>query len=234
MANDRKEKLEKLRAYLSQASERIQQAGSEAINCFDMAYFYNFNCDHIPHYIYAIYDASGILPMRNNRYITFVDVLYENMDIYSGNILEVGGGTMYRTALIIAKKIRGTITVYDKQLYTTESPLPNLKLCREEFTASTNLEPYDLIVGQYPCQATELMVERSMQENKGLFIQICKCVHRIKPFENANIAKFGHQSKLYQEKVINYYKEYAKLFDRSLSVHRECNLTDPIIYSLKK
>ena len=231
--NDRKEKYERLTEYLCKTDEISVIARLDSLRYFNYFYDINFDSDYIPHYVYAAYDDCGILPHENNRYDIFVNELSNKMNI-NCNILEVGGGTKYRTASRIAKMQSGTIEVFDKQLYTTSSPYSNLKLYKVNFNHMTDIRKYNLIEGQYPCQATELMIKRALEENKDLFIHICQCVHPIAPFLNMDLSHFGERSKEYQEEVIDYYIKQAKEYGRTIDVFKNNNLTNPFIYSHRK
>ncbi len=175
----------------------------------------------IPSNIYAIYDTLGFIPEQENRYELFVNKLMSNFNIKC-NILEIGGGNLPRIGERIAQKQielgSGTITVYDPSLAVKKAKYSNLILCKEEFTMATDISGYDLLIGAFPCDATELMVHRALTENKDFFIQLCNCVI---PFEDMSEEEYiycQNHPDVYQQMLIDAYINYAKQFKRKVRV----------------
>ena len=227
MEENRSIKLKKLMNYIENTSELSFLARMHSLGMFDMAYESGFDSSMIPHYIYAVYDACGIIPMKENRYDTFVDLFEHTMDI-NQDILEVGGGTLPRVGIRIAQRQinGGTITVYDKQMYSDLSPLYNLKLYRSEFTYMTDIKRYSTIMGLFPCQVMDLMIYRSLEEKKNFFIQMCKCSHPVNNFPEG----YYDNPLERREALIKHYRQMAEQYGRDLEL---IDSISPIIYSKK-
>lgn len=228
MESDRSSRLKKLMNYVTNAQELSYAARMDSLGIFDIAYESGFDGSIIPHYVYAVYDACGILPPKTNRYDTFVDLFVNTMDI-NQDIIEVGGGTLPRVGIRIAQRQinGGTITVYDKQMYSESSALPILKLHRSEFTYMTDIKRYSTIIGLYPCQAMDLMIHRSLEEKKNFFIQMCKCVHPVNNFFEG----YYDDSLMRREALIKHYSQMAEQYGRNIELID--SISSPIIYSKK-
>ena len=189
----------------------------------------------IPSNIYSIYDELGFIP-DNNRYDSFIEKLSKEFDI-TGNILEVAGGNLPRLGERIAKKQielgNGRITVIDPELSVSTSKYSNLVLCKEEFTLDTNIKNFDLIISLFPCEATELTIYKSFNENKNFFIRLCDCIHQYEDFSEDDYNYFLNNPKKYRKMLIDGYINYAKHFKRKLKVLDEQS-DSPIIMSKKK
>lgn len=193
--------------------------------------------DLIPSNIYSIYDQLGLLPENNNRYDDFVNHLEKAFDIQC-NILEVGGGNLPRIGERIAYRQqisnkKGTITVYDPDLSVKKNSFPNLILCRDNFTLETDIRSYDLLIGEYPCDATDLMVRRALDENKDLYIQMCDCVLPYEDMSEQEYLYYCQHPDIYRQMIIDSYLEYAKNFRGKFEVNELDTETPTLIYRHK-
>ena len=214
MANDRK----KLIKYLFNPKCSDVKSKIDALR-FAKKYF---NSDSIiSSNIYAIYDELGLIPEQENRYDLFVNKLISIFDI-KGNVLEIGGGNLPCVGERIAKRQielgKGTITVYDPSLSVKKSKYPNLILCKDELTMTTDIQGYDLLIGAFPCDATELMIHRALTENKDFFIQLCDCVIPFKDMSEEEYIYCQHHPNVYQQMLVDAYINYAKHFNRKVKV----------------
>ncbi len=73
----------------------------------------------------------------------------------------------------------GTVTVYDSKVwkgYPTKA-----KLINGYFNDKVKLEKNSLLVGLFPCESTEMIVERALKENLDFCIALCGCNHSNNP-----------------------------------------------------
>ena len=189
----------------------------------------------IPSNIYSIYDELGLIP-ENNRYDSFIEKLSKEFDI-TGNILEVAGGNLPRLGERIAKKQielgKGRVTVIDPELSVSTSKYSNLVLCKDEFTLDSDIKDFDLIISLFPCDATELTIYKSFNENKNLFLRLCDCIHQYEDFSEDVYNYYLSNPSEYRKMLIDGYKNYARQFKRKLKVLDEQS-DSPIILSRKK
>lgn len=234
MLSDKMKRRQKLENYIKRTPELREKDREDSLFALDDLYESGFDSRYIPSYVYAVYDASGILPPGTNRYDQFVDLLSETMNIEC-NILEVGGGTIPCVAERIAKmQIHGgTIAVYDEKLLFNSSQISNLKLYTKNFNCMTNIKSINMLVGVLPCQAMDLMVNRALKENKELFIQMCNCVHPVINFPGIDYSSYGTFSDEFQEELIDHYIKLAREYGRKIKVLDKRVATCPIIYSKK-
>lgn len=121
-----------------------------------------------------LYSELGFTDEENDIYHAFIKILEENFDIDT-DIIEVGGGKIPSLAKRIAlKQKQGTITVYDPNLISTESPYPNMVLRKQPFTLKTPVEKDQLIIGFMPCEAAEKIIYNARQNNAHFLIALCE------------------------------------------------------------
>lgn len=146
------------------------------IDYISNSWFYDRNRDYTSDIMLQFFDELGVADDSTNYYKKFLNLLGENFD-YNCNVLEVGGGHFPRLSKRLAEKqVKGTVTVYDPKLLKVNYGLENLHLKKEEFTSSTSLDGVGLIIGCFPCQATDLIIERACQEKIDFQIALCDCV----------------------------------------------------------
>ena len=90
-------------------------------------------------------------------------------------ILDVGSGKIPHSSILIAKECDKVSSM--DHLILSKGCLKKLNVIAKPmyFTAHTNIDNYDFIVGQCPCSAIENIVKKSARRNKGYFLQLCNC-----------------------------------------------------------
>lgn len=173
---------------MSQVSERIRQA--QLVETFLKKYgdgyvpreleYIRKNWDKSLHSKYnmdilrQVYAELGFLSDDENIYKGFIKILEDNFDI-NRDIIEVGGGRFPSLAKMIALKQKsGTITVYDPRLVLTDSPLPNMKLKKENFTKRTPVRKDQMVIAFMPCEATEHAIIAAGENNADFLIALCE------------------------------------------------------------
>ena len=90
----------------------------------------------IPNIVLQLYDELGILPDDINSYKAFSELVDEQFNIKDKNIVEIGGGVLPRLGKRLSlMQDRGTVTVYDPNLYLNKAYYPNLKLIKRKLCA---------------------------------------------------------------------------------------------------
>lgn len=137
----------------------------------------------IPNICLQIYDELGILPDSINSYKAFAKLVDEQFNIKDKNVVEVGGGNIPRLGKRISlMQDKGTITVYDPNLYITEEyknltyeekDSLKLKLINRRFTPLVNVRSSDVIIGLLPCGASSTIIKSAIRYNKDFMIALC-------------------------------------------------------------
>ena len=128
----------------------------------------------IPSIVLQLYDELGILPDDKNIYKAFLKLLDDKFDIKNKNVVEVGGGIIPRLGKRISlMQEKGTITVYDPNLYMKNETLPNLKLIKRRFYPISNVDYDDIIVGLMPCGAVQSILKSAIRHDKDFMIALC-------------------------------------------------------------
>ena len=130
-----------------------------------------------PDVLRQIYDTLGITEEKDNMYRGFVSLLKDHFDI-NGKIIEVGGGVIP----VVAKHIHdaqttGSITVYDPRLGKSIESTDNFQIKREKFLETTDVGDATLFIGFMPCQATELIIRKAVENNADFLIALCEGGH---------------------------------------------------------
>lgn len=124
-----------------------------------------------------MYSELGFMDDKEDIYHAFIKILEENFDIDT-DIIEVGGGRIPSLAKRIAlKQKKGTITVYDPNLISTDSPYPNMVLRKQPFTLQTPVKEDQLIIGFMPCEATEILIQQAVRNKKDFLVALCEGGH---------------------------------------------------------
>lgn len=137
----------------------------------------------IPNICLQLYDELELLPDDINLYKAFAMLVNEQFNIKDKRIIEVGGGNIPRLAKRIAlMQDKGTITVYDPNLYITEDyknlsyeekQERKLKLVNRRFTPMVNARNIDVIIGLLPCGASSTIIKSAIKYNKDFMIALC-------------------------------------------------------------
>lgn len=149
-----------------------------------MLLFHNFLSDEILNKKYititeiaALLSKFGIINEENDIYFKFYKLL-ESLGFIKGNILEVGSGPYPRLAEVIRDNHKTSdynLTIYEKRdVFSIDK---KIKIVKDKFTASTDIESIDTIFGLYPCEASIDMTLKGIKENKNLLIAFCNCDH---------------------------------------------------------
>ena len=166
-------------------------------------------------------------------YEAHANKLMEHFDV-GCHITDVASGMVPAFAnLIAARQLKigkGTITLYDPELLTTEPKYRNMILHKEEFTTSTDVSSSNLLVGILPCGATEDIIESACTNHKDFYVAMCGCTHfkYISPFMIVS-------PELYQDHVIRLAEKLLEQYDNGHLVVDQ--LTDdyeinyPILYN---
>jgi len=165
------EKVQLIVDYLKENSEAFSMVEKNtiinSIGTFDTT-------DKIPSVVLELYDELGILPDNKNIYKAFLKLLDEKFKIKDKNIVEVGGGNLPRLGKRIAlMQDKGTITVYDPNLYIKNNDLPNLKLIKRRFYPISNVDDADVIIGLMPCGAVQSIVKSAIRHDKDFMLVLC-------------------------------------------------------------
>lgn len=160
----------------------------------------------IPDVFMQIYDAIGILPDDKNNYLKFLKLLKQRY-VLEKNILEVGCGILPRLGVYLSKQQteNGTVTVMDPVLGKEFHHL-NFTGLKQKVDEFTDFSPYDLVIGQYPCEATEITIEKACEYQKDFYLLLCGCTHFRSPLPFMTMPNFYHEY-LY-EKTTNLLQKY--------------------------
>lgn len=113
---------------------------------------------------------------RNQDVKTFANIVDTIAPVKCPNILDVGSGKYPYSSIVLAEK-HDKVTSIDRGFIVSNKYLEriNVKVINAYFNQNTNVDPYDFVVGRYPCSAIEHMVLRCAKANKPYFIQLCPC-----------------------------------------------------------
>lgn len=116
---------------------------------------------------------------------TFYDEHLERINSIFGldrDIIEVASGYIPAFANKIAKKqlalIRGTITVYEPELFEEKAKYFNMTIHKEKFTEQTKINKDSLGIGILTCDTTEAMIRNFCKNNMDFYIAMCNCAHK--------------------------------------------------------
>lgn len=114
------------------------------------------------------------LPSRQECFCHFLEPFFKQANAHS--VLEVGGGRTYRLSRMLADKSY-QVTCIDPALEPGECP-ENLTLLRQHFDyLIIDLTPYDIVIGQEPCGATEHLVRACVEQSKPFVLVLCGAPH---------------------------------------------------------
>lgn len=184
--------------------------------------------DILPNILLQIYDELGILPDYMNPYKAFSELISSIYDIRDMNIVEIGGGTIPRLAKRLADmQTRGTVTVYDPNLYLKNS-YPNIKLIKRNFYPITNVDRKDLLVGLLPCGASSTIVRSAIKNNKDFMIALCDSCNFYEYFDGYELDENWPYSFIEKASSMVEENNLGKLKVKHI---KEIGLRYPIIYN---
>lgn len=135
------------------------------------------------HICLQIYDELGILPDSINPYKAFSNLVNQKFNIKDKHIIEIGGGKIPS----LAKRIdlmqdKGTITVYDPNLYIKEE-YSNIKLIKKKFSLMNNVSSADILIGLLPCGSSSTIIKSAIKYNKDFMIALCDSHDNLDSFD---------------------------------------------------
>ena len=167
------EKIGKVIDYLRENGDAFTSSQKwQILQSLDNEYFEWGMHDHI---CLQVYDELGLLPDSNNPYKVFSSLVDEKFNIKNKKVIEIGGGNIPRLGKRIADmQDKGTITVYDPNLYIKEGEeYPRLTLIKRRFSSITNVSSADVLIGLLPCGSSSLIVKSAIRYNKDFMIALC-------------------------------------------------------------
>lgn len=113
-----------------------------------------------------------------NPYKQMLEIIKENYDIGT-DIIEVSCGFIPILAKYLSEEQqrlgRGSITTYDPM--TIDINIPGVRINRHIFDRKTDLSHCKLIIGRWPCEATELIIKRANAWDIDFLIVLCGHSH---------------------------------------------------------
>lgn len=138
----------------------------------------------IPNILLQLYDELGLLPDEINAYKAFVELLDSQFDIRNKNVVEIGGGNIPRLGKRIARiQDRGTVTIYDPNLYMKNTGYSNMKLIKRKFYPISNVDNADVLVGLLPCGSSSFIIKSAIKNNKDFMIALCDSCNYLEYFD---------------------------------------------------
>lgn len=175
----------------------------------DQALFHRFqHVEILPDVLLEIYAYLDVLKEEYNQYNKLINFYMDYFaQPFDKQILEVGVGSCPNLALSLHKLIKanngtGSILGYDPELVV---PIERLDIRKELFTTATDISNIDILIGFFPCEATELMLDKALGEQKEICLQLCSCI----PEKYNNQISYTDWLNLLHEKIItNINSEY--------------------------
>ena len=116
---------------------------------------------------------------------TFYDEHLERINSIFGldrDIIEVASRYIPAFANKIAKKQlalnRGTITIYEPELFEEKAKYSNMTIHKEKFAEQTKINKDSLGIGILTCDTTEAMIRNFCKNNMVFYIAMCNCTHK--------------------------------------------------------
>lgn len=115
--------------------------------------------------------------LRVDFYKRFVEIL-NKYKLLNTNCLEIGAGVLpvlAEYAAPIINKNGKTLTIYDPK--TCFRNINGVSIRNKLFTREIDISSINTLYGTFPCEASEIIVERALEEDKNLLIAFCSCPH---------------------------------------------------------
>lgn len=129
-------------------------------------------------FLAQLYEATGLVKKKCSTYYQMVQIMKQYFNLEK-DVVEVGSGIFPIFGSYLRKEqlklSSGTVTVYDPRLYIHYPTSAILK--KEKFTLQTEIPKGGILVGLFPCEATEVMIEKALMENLEFCIALCGCNH---------------------------------------------------------
>ena len=134
-------------------------------------------------FLAQIYEAAGLMKPSCSVYHQMTEIINRNFNL-KRDIVEIGSGIFPILGHYLRERQlklgKGSVTVYDANVWT-DYPT-KAKLVRSYFNSRVSVTPNSLLVGMFPCEATETMIERAEQEDLEFCIALCGCNHSDIPY----------------------------------------------------
>lgn len=222
--------------YLQMLSNYLKQYRNQypenAVEYIQSHFFSDIKAGMVPDILMQIYGEFDMIPKSENYYLKFAQEIGK---IYGWDtrFLEIGGGffptfSKYLSNLQTEHHGSGTVTVYDPTLVVAS--MPNISLHKEKFTEETDISEYDVLIGIYSCEATELIIEKAVISHKEFYIGMCGCV----PDKRHTSSSFYHDYRNWLadlEKLAKKQEQYG--YQVELRKNSEMFYPHPVIYSKK-
>lgn len=134
-------------------------------------------------FLSQIYEVAGLIKPNCSVYRRMAHIVNKNFNL-KRDVVEIGSGIfpilgdyLRKCQLQLGK---GTVTVYDAKVWTNYPT--SAKLVRSYFHTSTELASNSLLVGLFPCDATDVILEKALQEDLEFCIALCGCNHSGNPY----------------------------------------------------
>lgn len=140
----------------------------------------DYNELNVPSEVLQIYDYLDLLKEEINIYKMVANYYFANFkEPYDRNILDIASGCIPSTALRLKEGValnggKGKVTAYDP--FILELKFPGILTNRKIFTEKTRIKKYDLLTATLPCDVTELIIRKAIENEKEFLIQLCPCV----------------------------------------------------------
>ena len=129
-------------------------------------------------FLAQVYEEAGLMKPECSIYYHMKQIIMQNFNIGS-DFIEIGSGIFPVLGHSIRKeqiKIgAGNVTVYDSKVWSEYSTTAVLK--QENFTLDTKVNLNSILVGIFPCEAMNMMLEKSLNEELECCIALCGCNH---------------------------------------------------------
>lgn len=136
----------------------------------------NINPNKIPGFLDQFVDklSSEIRSSARKANIEFAKLTNELAPSKDAHILEVGSGTIPYASIKLAEFDKN-VSSLDVDFMVSAEALKNMKVnpLTQKFKKDTPVDEYDFIVGKFPCEAIEPMVEACSKANKPYLIKLC-------------------------------------------------------------
>lgn len=172
----------------------------------DKAIFHEFKfIDSVPDVLLEIYIYLNVVREKYDVYTKMIN-FYEEFfsEPFNKNIIEIGSGNLPNLAHELQKRINceggtGHVIGYDPELAVM---LSGVELRKELFNLQTDVSNVDVLLGLYPCEGTEVMLDKALREKKELCLRLCDCIPDV------------YENQLSYEEWLNYlYKKIVNNID---------------------
>lgn len=134
-------------------------------------------------FLSQIYEAAGLIKPSCSVYRRMAHIVNRHFNL-KRDVVEVGSGIFPILGDYLSERQlqlgKGTVTVYDAKVWTRYPT--RAKLVKSYFHTSTEIAPNSLLVGLFPCDATNAIIEKSLQEDLEFCIALCACNHSGNPY----------------------------------------------------